>query len=117
MTHPLIHLQKIAPGPVSGPYTHRAHMDRCVAAWARGEVLRDQWVQVKVAGEVHCGKLLDAWTTPDGVDLWIVDIDGFGRRHVPVAKVVQCSGLDGLCACEARARGPACGDARGPRRA
>ena len=96
-------------------YTHKVHMARCVESWCRHEVvLSQQWVQVKVAKETLCGLLVDAWTHPDGAEMWVVEISGFGRRYVRTANTYQCSGLDGFCACaeEAQGRGPACGETR-----
>lgn len=82
------------------PYTHADHAARCRQA-AQACVVLKQFVQVRLAGASHCGRIAGAWTTADGLDLWTVELSGpyAGRCSLPVSKVTQCSGLDGRCVC------------------
>lgn len=78
------------------PYTLGKHISNFVP----GAKLVPQFVQVKDGLVTRCAVIHDNWTTPDGVDLWIVRlVDGGGRMHVNPKRTTQCSRLDGRCMC------------------
>ena len=84
----------------SQAYTHAMHAQACQQAAEQRETLQ-QWVQVKTSGSAHCARIVDAWSTTDGVDFWKVQAThplAF-TGSFPVKAVRQCSGLDGLCLC------------------
>jgi hypothetical protein len=74
------------------------HARACGAA-ALARVVLVQHVQVRIHRVTHCGKIAGMWTTPDGADLWVVDLVDGGRAHVAPRNTVQCSGIDGRCFC------------------
>lgn len=81
-------------------YTHAVHATRCREAAQCRQVLR-QFVQVKVFRVTQCARVVEAWTTSDGLDMWSLQLHGpfFGRASVPASRAVQCSGIDGRCVC------------------
>lgn len=84
----------------SQAYTHADHARACQQAAERRETLT-QWVQVKTSGSACCARILDAWSTQDGLDFWKVQATqplAF-TGSFPVKAVRQCSGIDGRCAC------------------
>lgn len=101
------------------PYTHADHAQRCREA-AQDRVVLIQFVQVRRRHVTLCARIREAFTLPDGVDLWRVELlyPGMGLVSVSPKLTRQCSGLDDLCRCAGEAgvsesvrRGPACGDA------
>lgn len=101
--------------PSLPPYTHEKHASRCLEA-ANDRVVLVQFVQAKKQSAVICCKILGAWTTPDGLDLWKLEelSFGLGVQHLPVKQTRQCSGLDGRCACAGEtSQDPASGCAAG----
>lgn len=92
-------LLSLPPSPLPPlPYTPDMHSARCAVA-ARARVVLVQHVQVSDRCGSQCGRIAGLWTTPDGVDLWVVDLLGGGRTHVPARRVTQCSHLDDRCIC------------------
>ena len=88
----------------SQAYTHADHARACQQAAQRREVLQ-AWVQVKTSGSAHCARLLDAWTTSDGLDMFKVHAVqplAFIGSY-PCKSVRQCSGIDGRCICSGEA--------------
>jgi len=88
---------------VSGAYTHDDHARRCVVDTFRGHYLglRVQYVQARIGRTVCCARIVDAFDTPDGVEMWKLDLQGpiHGRVSAPARNVRQCQGIDGTCAC------------------
>lgn len=82
------------------PYTHAAHAARCRDAAIRGHVLSSQHVQVMRRGVLYCAQLVNAWTTPDGVDCWTVETSHpeIARFTVPCRQVRLCADR---CVCDA----------------
>lgn len=82
------------------PYTHAAHARRCREA-AEARITLQQFVQVRYSGSSCCARILSAWDTPDGHEMWSLDLIGQirGRLSMHATRVRQCSGLDGHCAC------------------
>ncbi len=82
------------------PYTHQLHASRCREA-AQARHMLVQYVQSKRQGVTYCARISEAWTTPDGLDMWVLDLlsPEIARRHVPAKSVTQCSGVDGHCVC------------------
>ena len=82
------------------PYTLSDHFRRAYTPNGQ-RVHFDAFVQVQSSGVTNCAKVRDAWVTDEGRDMWRVDLLGplQGRSSFPVAKVIQCSGLDGHCTC------------------
>lgn len=82
------------------PYTHKDHAQACSKASQSREVLR-VWVQVRPGQITHCGRIIEAWTTPDGLDLWKLETVSPRRSvmSVPANKTTRCSGVDGRCVC------------------
>jgi hypothetical protein len=85
------------------PYTHAIHARRCREAADHGLVLSGQHVQVMTHRTACCARIVTAWDTSDGLQMWQLDLLGplKGRMSVPANKVRQCSGLDGSCSCAA----------------
>lgn len=83
------------------PYTHSAHAAACRVAACSGVVLAQRFVQVKFLGVTHCARLVEAWTTPNGVDLYKVHTlsPSVSIAHVQASKTLACSGVDGHCSC------------------
>lgn len=111
---------------MSAPYSHADHARKILVDHFRGEPLymRVQYVQARLNGVICCARIVDAWDTDDGMEMWKLDFHGpiRGRFSVPVRNVRQCQGVDGHCACapidplmqeRAAPRGPACGDTGG----
>lgn len=88
---------------MSAPYTHADYARKVVVDHFRGEplFLRVQYVQARMNGAVCCARIVDAWDTNDGIEMWKLDFQGplRGRYSVPARNVRQCQGLDGHCAC------------------
>ena len=88
-----------APSPVGSPepYTLAKH----ITNFEPGTKAPRQFVQVRDVGYRHtrCGVIRDLWTTPDGTDLWVVDLVDGGRMHAHSSRTTQCSRLDGRCTC------------------
>lgn len=86
---------------MSDPYTHADHARRCRQAAQAGQTLAGQFVQVRVARTPVCARIVTAWDTADGLEMWQLDLLGpiKGRMSMPVRQVRQCSGLDGRCVC------------------
>jgi hypothetical protein len=111
---------------MSQPYTHADHARKCVVAAYRGQslALKVQYVQARIGRTVCCARIVTAWDTADGVEMWQLDLQGpiHGRMSAPARNVRQCQGIDGTCSCapadpvmqeSAALRGPACGDTAG----
>lgn len=86
------------PAPLP-PFTHQAFM-KC-HQFGPGAPRTPQYVQVKQGGYSICARIHDAWTAPDGTDLWNVVLVApyVGKFSARVSRTVQCSGLDGRCTC------------------
>lgn len=96
-------LALLASPPVPGtpePYTLAKHVTNYVPGTKRVP----QFVQVRDGHVTRCGVIHDMWTTPDGVDLWIVNLLDGGRMHAAPKRIAQCSGLDGRCTCAGEVR-------------
>lgn len=79
------------------PYTLAKH----ISNFQPGTKAPRQYVQIRdyVYKHSRCGVIRDLWTTPDGTDLWVVDLVDGGRMHAHPNKTAQCSRLDGRCMC------------------
>lgn len=89
------------PAPLP-PFTHQEFLKRHPFSTEIPRVAPrvPQFVQVKQGFHSVCACITDAWTAPDGTDLWnVVFLSPPGKRSVPVSRTVQCSGLDGRCTC------------------
>lgn len=88
---------------MSAPYTHADHASRTVIAYFKGEPLgvRTQHVQARVSGTVCCARIVTAWDTADGVEMWQLDLLGpvHGRMSLPASRVRKCAHVDGHCTC------------------
>ena len=58
-------------------------------------------VQVRKNGVVFCGQIVDAITTPNGVDLWHIDTS-IGFIFSTPKNVRACGGMDCQCSCVTR---------------
>lgn len=85
---------------VSDPYTHQVHARRCREAAHQHQVLK-QYVQARYGFTSCCASIAAAWDTPDGLQMWSLDLLGpiRGRLFIPANRTRQCSGLDGHCTC------------------
>jgi hypothetical protein len=83
------------------PYTHRDHATLCGAAGRAGVVLSGVPVQARIGRTLCCARIVTAWDTPDGVEMWKLDLQGpiHGLMSTPTRNVRQCAGLDGRCTC------------------
>jgi hypothetical protein len=88
---------------MSSHYTHADHAARTVIAVYKGEPLgiRTQHVQARVGQTVCCARIVDAWNTPEGGEMWSLDLLGpvHGRMSLPAYKVRKCAHVDGKCTC------------------
>lgn len=84
-------------------YSHADHAARTVIAVYKGEPLgiRTQHVQARVGHAVCCARIVDAWDTPEGGEMWSLDLLGpvHGRISLPAYKVRKCAHVDGKCTC------------------
>ena len=107
-------------GGTNRPYTHAEHSRRCAEAAQQRVVLSRQLVQVKKRSVVYCAQIVNAWTTPEGLECWTVDSfwPELARFTVPVKQVRLCGGAGCDCGdqvaekahCGAQAeRGAQCG--------
>lgn len=85
---------------MSYPLTHAQYAKDCAEAAKKKQRLR-QFVQVQHQGTVGCGVIVDAWDSPEGREMWKVDMlhPFSGRLSFPSIKVRKCSGVDGGCHC------------------
>ena len=83
-------------------YSHAMHAALCREAAQRGTVPSGLHVQAKVGRTVCCARIVYAWDTADGAEMWQLDLVGpiRGRMSIPAYKVRQCAQLDGRCTCE-----------------
>ena len=83
------------------PYTHAMHAALCRQAARSGTVPDAVHVQTKLGRQVVCARIVTAWDTSDGLEMWQLDLLGpiHGRISFPTARVLQCSHLDGRCTC------------------
>lgn len=81
------------------PLTHQAFM-QC-HTFAIDGPRQPHFVQVKSGLFSSCARILDAWITPDGQDMWNLHLlrPYTGIRSYPVSRIVKCSGVDGKCLC------------------
>jgi hypothetical protein len=82
------------------PYTFKDHAKTCQEA-AQRRVVLVQWVQARLGQITHCGRICEAWTSSDGLDLWKLETVSPRRSvmSVPTHKTTKCSGVDGRCVC------------------
>lgn len=81
-------------------FTHQAFMLSHAHSFGPDTARVPQFVQVKGLFPT-CARILDAWTTPDGQDMWNLHLlhPYTGIRSYPVSRIVKCSGVDGKCLC------------------
>lgn len=89
-----------------GPYQHLDHAKRCREAAQCGVVLR-QFVQASLGRTFYCARILEAWDTSEGLEMWKLELltPGRGLASVRADRVRQCSGIDALCTCAGEAGG------------
>ncbi len=82
------------------PLTHEQYAKDCAEAASKRQRLR-QFVQVDYGSAPVCGVIADAWDTPEGKQMWRVDLlePLKGRMSFPARSVRKCSGVDGKCHC------------------
>ena len=87
------------------PYTHARHAQRCRQMADSGAVLDRQWVQAQKHGVIYCGRIIAAYTVPNGTDCWTLETvtPEIARFTVPVKKVRLCG--DSVCVCAEQAVG------------
>ena len=81
------------------PYTHADHARACHAAAQQGVVLSGKLVQVRKKAITYCARIINAWTTPDGLDCWTVEAFSpeMARFTVSCRNVRSCG--DSACSC------------------
>lgn len=86
---------------MNSPYTHADHARACREAAQHGVTLSGQYVQARIGRTVCCARIVTAWDTSDGLEMWQLDLSHpiRGRCSTPARNVRQCSRLDGRCAC------------------
>ena len=77
--------------------SHGEYAAMCAQA-ARDKCVLVTHVQVKVFGQPHCAKIVDAYSI-DGHDYFKVEVAGVTTTSVSCVNVRKCSGLDGRCQC------------------
>ena len=55
------------------PYTHRDHAKACRDAAVSGVTLTGQFVQARVGRTTCCARIVGAWDTSDGLEMWRLD--------------------------------------------
>lgn len=92
---------------MSEPYTHRDHAALCAAAARAGQVVSALHVQARIGRTVCCARIVGAWDTADGVEMWQLDLNGpiHGRMSTPARNVRQCALVDGRCTCSPSSQG------------
>ena len=86
---------------MTSPYTHADHARACREAALHGVTLSGQHVQARIGRTVCCARIVTAWDTSDGLEMWQLDLlhPLKGRFSTPSRNVRRCAGIDGLCAC------------------
>lgn len=88
---------------MSQPYTHSDYARKVVVDQVQGQAIaiRMTHVQARVKGVVSCARIVDAWDTSDGLEMFKVQLCGpvRGMASVPSRNVRQCQGVDGKCSC------------------
>lgn len=86
---------------MSEPYTHRDHAALCGSAARAGLVISGLPVQARIGRTVCCARIVGAWDTAEGVEMWQLDLLGpiYGRMSTPARNVRQCAVVDGRCTC------------------
>lgn len=94
---------------MSAPYTHRDHAAVCASAARAGHSVAGLHVQARIGRTICCARIVTAWDTPDGVEMWQLDLYGpiHGRRSTPTRNVRQCALVDGRCSCSPAPQGRA----------
>lgn len=79
------------------PYTHAQHA--AYAAASHALTAKPRRVQVQKRGIPYCASIADAYTTPSGLDCWVVESDYPERARFTVAckNTRLCDGQG--CAC------------------
>lgn len=85
----------------STSYTHSDHARLCRDAAKEGRVPARLHVQALIGRTVCCARIVTAWDTADGIEMWQLDLKGpiHGRMSAPTHRVRQCDDLDGRCTC------------------
>lgn len=80
-------------------YTHADHAKACQQAAKRREMCSRKPVQVRKRGIVYCAVIVEAYTTPDGLDCWTVEstIPEAARFTVACKNVIECCLSDCTC--------------------
>ncbi|WP_394792464.1 hypothetical protein [Rhodoferax sp.] len=88
------------------PYTHSDHATACHAAAQRGIVLSSKFVQVRKNTITYCARIVNAWTTPSGLDCWTVEshMPECARFTVSCKNTRECGLSDCSCAADLRAQ-------------
>lgn len=88
---------------MSAPYTHADYARKVVVDQVQGQAIaiRVTHVQARVKGVVSCARIVDAWDTADGLEMFKLHLCGpvLGMASVPARNVRQCQGVDGNCSC------------------
>lgn len=88
---------------MSAPYTHADFARKVVVDHFRGEPLaiRVMYVQARLKGAVCCARIVDAWDTSDGLEMFKLELLSpvRGQASAPSRNVRQCQGIDGKCSC------------------
>lgn len=88
---------------MSFAYTHADHAHSIVIGHIRGEriAIKPTHVQARIGRTVCCARIVTAWDTADGLEMWQLDLLGpiHGRMSAPARNVRLCQGVDGRCTC------------------
>lgn len=97
-------IEATKPERVISAYRHRDYWTQ----WANKGKEARQFVQVRLGKVSHCARIIDAWDTSDGVEMWKLALlfPNPGQAHVRASMVRQCSGVDGFCSCANEAGAP-----------
>jgi len=88
---------------MSIPYTHADHAKAIVIGQINGERIgiKPTHVQARIGRIVCCARILNAWDTSDGKEMWQLELLGpiKGRMSTQSHNVRLCQGVDGRCTC------------------
>ena len=84
------------------PYTHAIHAQRTREAAKSLQVVSGAHVQCLVGGVLCCARIMSAWKSRDGHEMWQLSLEGplYAKASSPAKNVRQCSGIDANCTCE-----------------
>lgn len=81
------------------PYTHKDHWIYCRDMVMQNRMATRRHVLVRKHTLVYCAQIIEPWTTPNGVDCWVVEsvFPEEARFTVACKNTFVCSATDHTC--------------------